>query len=243
MTYIEPLLTIFLTLTLVGWFSRRKPYGSRLVLAGLAGLLLTSWTPAAWLFSRPLEIWYPVQPFRAAPFQAIVVFSSGVRPPIWERPYPLPDEQTSQRCWYAAWLYHHWQHVPIVVCGGSPRAQPKEAPFSRTMRTLLEESGVPPEMIWADEQSRTTHENAVYGARILQQHGITSAVLVVDATSMPRAAACLRKAGIQVTPAPSEFVELGSWQDYVPGWKAVRENESTLHEMGGLLWYWLRGWV
>jgi uncharacterized SAM-binding protein YcdF (DUF218 family) len=112
------------------------------------------------------------------------------------------------------------------------------------MRGLLENSGVPAANIWVEERSRSTHENALFGAEILQQHGITSVALVVNATSMPRAAACLRKAGIRVAPAASGCREFANFRDeLIPSWKAIRKNESTLHEIGGLAWYWLRGWI
>ncbi|HJT86280.1 MAG TPA: ElyC/SanA/YdcF family protein [Bryobacteraceae bacterium] len=240
MTYTEPLLTIFCAIAFLGLWRLRRARGAWVAMLGVAGLFLLSWPPADWVFSRPLEMWYPARPFGATPVQAIVVFSSSVAPPIRERPYPLPDEQTYQRCRYAAWLYHQ-RPEPVLVCGGG---SPGQAPYSSTMRSLLEESGVPPDSIWVEEHSHSTHENALYGARILQQHGIGSVALVVDAVSMPRAAACLRKSGIQVLPASSEFREFDmSRGELLPNWRAVRQNEATLHEVGGLLWYWLRGWI
>jgi hypothetical protein len=102
MTYIEPLLTLFVAICFIGWFCRGKAGGSNLLILGLAGLLLLCWPADDWLLSRPLEIWYPVEPFHAAPTQAIVVFSSGAEPGLRDRPYPLPDDETYRRCEYAA---------------------------------------------------------------------------------------------------------------------------------------------
>lgn len=240
MTYIEPCLTVLLIILFFAWLLCRRTPGSSLVMAGLIGLFLLSWPVTDWLFSRPLEIWYPVRPV-GFPAQAIVVFSSAVEPPLPERPYSLPDEQTYRRCEYAAWLYHHWQAVPILASGGSGR---RGEPFSWAMRSLLEESGVPADQIWIEDRSHSTHENSVFSGRILQQRGITAVALIVDATSMPRAAACLRKEGLRVVPAPSEFREWGPLpEELLPSWKAIRHNEATLHEIGGLAWYWLRGWI
>jgi uncharacterized SAM-binding protein YcdF (DUF218 family) len=99
-------------------------------------------------------------------------------------------------------------------------------------------------MIWTEENSRNTYENALFGSRILREHGVHRVALVVDAQSMPRARACFRKQGIDAIPAPSHFREFGtSWQEFLPTWKAIRRNEGTLHESLGLLWYWLRGYV
>jgi uncharacterized SAM-binding protein YcdF (DUF218 family) len=113
------------------------------------------------------------------------------------------------------------------------------------MRELLKRAGVPESSIWTEERSYSTHENAVYGSEILRQHGISQIALVVDAQSMPRAAACFRKQGIAVMPAPCEFHSFGPplSEEFLPNWNAIRRNERTLHEIVGLGWYWLRGWI
>jgi uncharacterized SAM-binding protein YcdF (DUF218 family) len=239
MSYTEPLLLLMYVVMLMGLFRLSRHKGSWVAWVGLLGLFLVTWPPFDWLLSRPLEIWYPVQlPSAETNLQAIVVLSSTVDPPRRERPYPLADYQTYQRCEYAAWLYTHWHAAPMLTSGGNRR------PFAVTMRELLERHGVPHEMIWTEELSRSTHENAVYSAQILRHHGVTKVALVVDASSMLRAAACFRKAGIQVVPTPSEFRNLQSLRDEVlPNWKALRQNEITLHEAMGLGWYWLNGWI
>ena len=112
------------------------------------------------------------------------------------------------------------------------------------MRHLLQRNGVSESMIWTEEDSSSTHENAVFSARVLRQHGISRIALVVEARSMPRAEACFRKEGIIVVPAPCEFRELESPRtEFMPSWTAVKSNEETLHETVGLAWYWLRRWI
>lgn len=241
MNYTEPLLALALALSAIGLLRVGRGRGRLLAWMGLLGVFVITWPPFDWLFSRPLEIWYPVRiPNPRGNPQAIVILSSTVDPPVRERPYPLADFETYQRCQFAAWLYNHWQEVPVLTSGGGGHRRP----FSITMRQILEQDGVPDAMIWTEELSRTTHQNAVNSAQILRQHGITKIALVVDASSMPRAAACFRKAGIEVIPAPSEFCELEAPRDeLLPNWKALRQNEITLHEILALGWYWLRGWI
>ncbi len=233
----------FCLVGLIGWIRLRRTKGAWLLGLGLLGLFIFSWPPVDWLLSRPLEIWYPVRPFNAAAHpQAIVVLSAYVDPPIYARPYPLLDFQTYQRCEFAAWLYRHWQAVPVLACGG--RARSGDEPYSVSMRRALEQEGIPASMLWTEERSRSTHENAVWAAEILRHHGVARIALVVDATSMPRAAASFRKLGIEVWPAPSEFRELQSLRnELLPSWRAVRHNEVTLHETVALAWYWLHGWI
>lgn len=242
MSYVEPLLTVFWLIGLVGWFRLRRYKGSWIVGVGLLGIFVISWPPCAWLLARPLEFWYSVRPFEPrTPIQAIVVLASGVEPPLFERPYPLPDSDTYQRCRLAAWLYRRYR-VPIIASGG--RGGPRQPPYAQTMGELLQQAGVPATMIWTEERSRSTHENALFAAEILAAHHIDDIALVVEATSMPRAAATFRKVGIHVQPAPSEFRQLGPLgEDILPNWKAIGHNELTLHEWVALGWYLLRGWI
>jgi uncharacterized SAM-binding protein YcdF (DUF218 family) len=243
MTYIQPLLLVFLAIATIGLLRSPRSRGKRLVIAGVAGIFLTSWPPAEWLFSRSLEGQYPVRPFKpASPLEAIVVLGESVQPPQFEEPYPLPGNGTYRRCEYAAWIYRRYGPLPVLVSGGQTSAA--SPPVSATMRELLLRTGIPDSMIWTEDRSRSTHENAIYSAGVLREHGVSRAALVVDATSMPRAAACFRKLRIDIVPAPLDFHTWGGWQDeLLPNWKAVRRNEDILHEILGLVWYRVRGWI
>ena len=245
MTYTQPLILVFGMIGLIGLVRLRNRKGILLPWASVAGLLLISWPPADWLLSRPLEARYPVRPLPSMQpddVQAIVVLASAIEPPHYERPYAVPDTATFHRCEFAAWIYKHRLGVPILACGGSGPGS--EEAYSVTMKRLLERAGVPGPMIWTEERSRNTHENAVFGSEILRQRGITRVALVVEASSMARATACFRKVGMSVTPAPCEFREFGPWpEELIPSWKAIYRNELTLHETVGLARYRLHGWI
>jgi uncharacterized SAM-binding protein YcdF (DUF218 family) len=238
MTYTEPLILVFVALALVGLLQRRR----FLTVIGVLGLLFTSWRPIDWLLALPLEAQYSRELIPASPAQAIVVPLSSVRMPRPNRPYAIPDPETYERSAHAAWLYHHWKSVPVLLCGGPQREG--EQPVSAVIREVLEHEGIPESMIWTEERSHSTHENAVYGAEILRSHGIAVIALVVDAQSMLRAQASFRKQSITVIPAASGFREWGPLsEELIPNWKAIRRNEITLHETLGLAWYWMHGWI
>jgi uncharacterized SAM-binding protein YcdF (DUF218 family) len=244
MTYTQPLLLVFLAIATIGLLWSPRSNGKRLVIAGVAGIFLTSWPPADWLFSRPLEGQYPVRPFKpASPPQAIVVLGETVQPPQFEEPYPLAGSGTYRRCEYAAWIYRRYGPLPVLVSGG--RTSQAGPPVSSTMRELLLSDGIPENMIWTEDRSRSTYENAVFSTSILRARGVSRVALVVDATSMTRAAGCFRKLRIDVLPAPCNFHTLESWaswqDDLLPNWRAVRRNEDTLHEAVGLVWYRIQG--
>jgi uncharacterized SAM-binding protein YcdF (DUF218 family) len=240
MTYIQPLLLLVGVIICAGLVRISSSKGKRVAICGVAGLLLISWPPLDWLLGLPLESGYPVRPFEPlGRIEAIVVLASSIRPPENERPYSLPDADTFGRCEYAAWIYRRWGPLPVLACEG--RGRPAEGSL---MAGLLRRSGVSADSIWVDDRSRSTRENALFGAAILRAHGIKRIALVVDAQSMPRASACFRKEGLDVAAAPTEFRALGNWRDeLLPSWRAVRRNETTLHEVLGLAWYRLLGWV
>jgi uncharacterized SAM-binding protein YcdF (DUF218 family) len=235
-TYVQPLVLVFLMIGFAGWARIRKSRGSGLVAIGLAGLFLISWPPVDWLLSRPLVARYSrgLAPMESA--QSIVVLASSVSPP----PYSIPDAETYERCTRAAWLHTHGHPLPVLACGGGAPGKPN----SEAMREILQTSGVPASMIWTERQSRSTHENAVYGAAILREHGFGTIILVTEAQDMLRAERCFRKEGLTVVPYPIAFRHVGlTLEGWLPTWRVIARNERTLHETLGLAWYWLHGWI
>lgn len=244
MSYLEPALPLLLLLGVCDLIRkwRTSTRGSRPWLQTLstAGILLLSLNAVAWLVSRPLEMWYSPDPRPAATADAIVVLAGSVRLPSPDTPYPVAGQDTYLRLQRAIWLFHHWKPLPILVCGDGGDGHW----YGETMRRALESQGIPPALIWTESRSRSTRENAMYGAEILKAHMVSRIALVVDAGSMPRAAASFRKFGITVEPAPSRFTRLnGTLRDLWPEWRAIAWNGETLHELGGILWYKLRGWI
>jgi uncharacterized SAM-binding protein YcdF (DUF218 family) len=242
MTYIEPLLPVFLLLTIVGWFGglgavrNKRP---RLLLLAIVGMFLISWPPVSWLLLQPFEHQYSYQPPSAGQAHVIVVLSSYVYPPGPGRPFPVADQDTYERCRYAAWLYANEQRIPVLASGGGIEHR---TPFAETMKHLLAGEGVPASMIWVEDHSRNTFESAVNVAEILREKGISRIVLVTEAYHMARAERCFRKQGLQVTPAACHFNVLDITPEFLlPSAAAIEWNERVLHESLGLLWYAVSG--
>jgi uncharacterized SAM-binding protein YcdF (DUF218 family) len=235
-SYTQPLLGTLSLLALAAlvW---SKP---RLGWAALMGFVLVSWPPVEWMLSRPLEAPYPVGPVQIpVGIQAIVVLSSAVEDPAPERPFPLPDHETFARCEFAAWLQRRHPELPVLASGGGGQMPP----LSASMGEQLRRAGVPEALIWTEDRSRNTYQSAVYSAEILRQQGVRRIALVVDARSMWRAAACFRRNGIEVSPTPWAFRRWEGVAELLPGWRSIVGNERTLHEMAGILWYRLHGWI
>ena len=240
MTYVEPALPFLLLLGIVdvirAWRRSNKGHRPWIETIVIGGILFLSMDAGAWLLSRPLESGYSRDPMPHESADAIVVLAGAVSQASAGRPYALPAQDTYRRVRRAAWLFRYWKPLPILVSGLDPDAD--------VMRHLLEAEGVPRSMIWLEARSTNTHESAVYGSQILKARGVTRIVLPVEASSMPRAARSFRKVGIEVVPNPVRHTQL-SWEfnDFWPGWPAIQSNGETIHELGGLLWYKLRGWI
>jgi uncharacterized SAM-binding protein YcdF (DUF218 family) len=240
MTYTEPLLLLYAAIAIAALWQLPPSKAKKAALCALFSFVVLSVPALDLVIALPLTTSYPIRPFEASSgLQAIVVLRSDVLPPEYERPYSLPDTDTFRRCEHAAWIYKQWGPLPVLACEGLRRGR---APS--VMRELLRRGGVPEDKVWLEERSRSTHENAQFGAAILRRNGIRRIVLVVDAQSMRRASACFRKEGIEVTPAPTDLRTFGPWQqELIPNWRAIRRNEITLHELLGLAWYRLHGWI
>jgi uncharacterized SAM-binding protein YcdF (DUF218 family) len=243
-SYFEPALPLLLLSGLFDvarrWRTSTRETRPWLEFITVLGLLLISLNLFAWLFSRPLESWYSEDPVPSDTADAIVVLSGYVKPSLPNSPYSVAGQDTYVRLQRAIWLFKTWKAIPILVCGGGSSGEV----YAKTMRHILESEGVPPSLIWTESRSRSTHENAMYGAEILREHGISRIVLVVEAGSMPRATASFEKFGVSVVPAPARFTHL-NWEfdDLLPDWRAIATNGETIHEIVGLLWYRIRGWI
>jgi len=237
MTYIQPFFPLLMLLMLVGlgFF----PGWRRLLLLCAGLLFLFTWPPAAWVPLRFLEGPYGPEMPKDFGIEAIVVLASEVLPAGAYRTEPIPAWDTFQRCEHAALLYRNGLTTPVLASG---RGTAGGEPYAETMKRLLEQQGVPENMIWTEDHSSSTYENARDSAVILREHGIHKIALVTEAFHMRRSELVFRKQGLNVVPAPCCF---RSDPDGIDGWvpaaRAIQWNEDSLHELFGMLWYKMRG--
>ena len=108
------------------------------------------------------------------------------------------------------------------------------------MYQVLRNEGVPDNMIWLEGRSTRTYESAVFAAELLRQKGLERVAVVTDAYHMLRAEACFAKQGLDVVPAPASF-DTSPFRItatlFLPGPRAIQQNELTLREWIAILWY------
>ena len=186
---------------------------------------------------RQVEIEVPANVDLSAA-QAIVVLGGDVRigngTDIADTLGPLSYERL-------AWAVRAYRllHLPLVVAGGP--AAVGHASEGALMRAALEEDFAVP-VAWSEERSRTTWENAVGTARLLQPSKLTTIVLVTHAWHLPRALWSFERAGFRALPWPAPRTALGTGRitDFLPNLGALHDTFYALHELLGGLYYRLR---
>lgn len=202
-------------------------------LPATANFLMSWWEPARALSEQNL---LPGE----NPPEAIVILGAGRRYDTPEFTGDTPNAYALERIRYGVWLARRTL-LPILVTGGL--GTENVLPVAELMRQVIEfEYALPVQ--WVEVQSRNTHENAEYSAKILQAVGVESIYLVTHASHMKRSVQSFEKFGLKVVPAPTGFY--GSSQrdltlrHFLPSAKSLNRTALVFHEWIGMLWYGLR---
>lgn len=233
---------LFLLLLLLGWWLRRR-------FPRLARLCLISGFASLWLMSLPLVVQHSAQwlerepalaavhwPELAEQAEAIVVLGGGREQadPGWGT--DQPSLMALERVRYAARLAKA-SGLPLLTSGGLHFGNPPSE--AALMASVLAED-YQLQVRWQEGASRTTWENALYSAAMLQQAGVKRVVLVTQAWHMPRARWCFERAGFEVIAAPMGFLGVDHGRPaagLLPESKALWQSSLLLNEALGLLLY------
>ena len=212
--------------------------GKALVTLALLSLYLLS-TP--WIARALLGILEPApaDPLQAPPAQAIVVLGGGKyhAPPEYGG-IDTVNSAALVRLRYAAHL-HRLSGKPILVSGGSPEGS--AIPEAQAMKAALENEFKTPVM-WTEDASATTLENARASFNILKAHGITRIYLVTHAWHMPRSQRVFSEAGFSVVAAPTGYATHFKFtlMEGFPNAYSLHQSSVFFHEVIGIAWYRLK---
>jgi uncharacterized SAM-binding protein YcdF (DUF218 family) len=231
--------TILITVSLIGALMALVWRRAGIALAIASGLsLYGAATPAlsSYLLQR-VESALP-QNVDFGEAQAIVVLGGDVR---LGNGADIPDAlgaQSLERVAFGAEAYHRLR-LPVLVSGG--RAVGAHVAAGTLMQAAFEENFAVP-VAWNEDRSRTTWENAVYTARLLQPEKLSTVVLVSHAWHLPRALWAFGRVGLKALPwpAPRTTLRFGALGDFLPSLAALRDTSYALHEMIGGVYYRLR---
>jgi uncharacterized SAM-binding protein YcdF (DUF218 family) len=179
------------------------------------------------LLATDAPVWNP-ESARGA--QAIVILGAGIRRHAAEYGGDTASWYTLEQVRYGAWLAR-LTHLPVLVTGGAVYGG---TPEGIVMAHVLErEFGVP--VRWLEKESRDTHENAVFSARILQAAGMRKVLLVAHGVHMARARYEFTRQGIEPISAPTVVAQpnIDIPEDLIPGATALQGSYLALRELLG----------
>lgn len=220
-----PLLLSAVGLALI---SRCPRLGRIFAAIGVSMLLVLSMPVVATILSRWVDSSPPLDPELAKTAQAIVILGGGTRRNALEYGGDTLNRLTLERVRYGAKVAR-LVGLPVLVSGGSAHGGETEAKLMQ--ESLASEFGV--HVRWAEDRSRTTHENAVYSAAILRAAGVRRIVLVGHSFDIPRATAEFRREGLEVIAAPTGIPTRGSdgTLEFVPTIAGLQGSYYALYEL------------
>ncbi|NEN96026.1 MAG: YdcF family protein [Moorea sp. SIO1F2] len=241
------------------------------VALALIVLLVSSNTWVTNSLIRSLE-WQYLPTSELPEADVIVILGGATKPPFPPRPTPEVDE-AGDRVLYGAQLYREGKAPWVIPAGGrivwgsssnnssqrlssqSAQSSQRLAPESEDMAQILEDLGVPRVAIIQESRSLNTHQNAVNVRKILDQRDLRKVLLVTSAIHMPRSVLVFRRQGIDVIPAPTDFLvsqyELdepnsssqAALLHSLPNADQLSRITRAIKEYIGIVAYRIRGWV
>ncbi|MEO1619860.1 MAG: YdcF family protein [Cyanobacteria bacterium J06632_3] len=203
------------------------------------------------LVSTLEQQYLPPDPMPTA--DAIVVLGGATAPPLEPRPW-VEVLESGDRILYGARLYSQGRAPKLVLSGGRiPWRGGSGSSEADDMKAIAMAMNVPEADILLEGQSLNTRQNAVNTQVILQNESIDSVLLVTSAIHMPRSVAIFKKLGINVIPAPTDYLAPtenteditieGRILGLLPEAKALDQFTRALKEYIGFAIYRLRGWL
>ena len=184
-----------------------------------------------------LEDGYPSRAMSAIPSADAIVLLGGAVRGHTHMGRTTDLNQHADRLVYAAELYKAGKSNRVILSGGSAQGDRSEA---EQMQDLLLIMGVSARDLVLEERSRTTYENAVFTARMLNERGLDTVLLVTSAYHMRRAEGVFKAQGVRVIAAPTDYKRLVS-TSVLPPWLPSAGNLSrtsyALHELIGFQVY------
>jgi len=207
----------------------RRARGIAALLVILFGLL-----PSARLLIRPLEQRFPV-PADPGPVDGIVVLA-GAESAALSALYgqPLVNHRADRLTTFLM-LAHRFPEARLVHSGDTAPASQSAA-----ARELLLGAGINPARIVFENRSRNTCGSPAAIREMVEVQPTQRWLLVTSAYHMPRAMACFRADGWDVTPYPTDF-RTGAEPLSFELTDNLANLDEAAHEWVGLAYYRLRG--
>jgi uncharacterized SAM-binding protein YcdF (DUF218 family) len=156
---------------------------------------------------------------------------------------------SAERVTKAFELLRKYPDLPLIFTGYSGRVNPKGISEADAFKQLIQEQGLASAQVHSENQSRNTYENVLYVKPMMAQLGLKNEqgssrpwLVITSASHMYRSLKIFEKQGIEVLALPVDYQTAHRLQwtafDLVEG---AQNWNRALHELIGLLAYWITG--
>jgi uncharacterized SAM-binding protein YcdF (DUF218 family) len=156
---------------------------------------------------------------------------------------------SAERVTKAFELIRKYPELPLIFSGYSGRVNPKGISEADAFKQLIQEQGLDGAQVHYENQSRNTYENVLYLKPMMQEFGDKNDVgslkpwlVITSASHMYRSLQIFQKQGLDVLALPVDYQTANHLQwtsfDLVEG---AQNWNKALHELIGLLAYWITG--
>ena len=214
------------------------------IVFGLSVLYLLSIRPISDALIKPLESSFP--PLKASSINSanvIVVLTGGVTDLSWRSISPQPSITSLSRLTYGITLYKQVSGINIIISGGSGDPEKQNISEADAMKDMAIALGVPAKDMLIERDSRNTIESVNALRRFV---GDKSMVLVTSASHMKRAVAMFKKMGMNVVPAPTDYIseqKKVSLYSLIPIANHLLTSSTAFYEYISFIWYRVNGKV
>lgn len=224
-------------------FSRFRRAGGIISVFGLVVLFSTLFTTAGPYLLQILEDRFP----RASPTQApscIIALGGAFENEVMSGRGGMEFNQAGDRFIETVRLARTYPAARILVSGGDGSFSGAYEGDARASEAFFAASGIGPERLIREEESRTTFENAVNTKDLLASHRLENCALVTSAFHMPRSVGLFRRLGVHVTPWPTDYRTSGKVRlgfDFTQPSLNAQLTTTAAREWIGLIGYYLTG--
>ena len=220
------------------WFTRQKGLASVFIAFAFLGIFLVSFQPIATSLLRPLERENNAFVPSNQSVDFVMVLGSGH---VIDHAMPITSELSRtalMRLAEGIRIHRLYPGSKLILSGYGGGT---EISHARMMAKVALALGVNKNDILLLETAKDTWEEAFQAATVVGNHKL---VLVTSASHMTRALTEFRQAGMEPTPAPTNFLASNKikqpWERYKPQAKYLEQTERYWHETMGQWWQQLR---
>ena len=138
-------------------------------------------------------------------------------------------------------LFKQGHITHILLAGGNGRKELATFQEATFVKNELVTMGVPDSVIFVEDKSDNTMENASNSKRILDSKKLTGPYLLISsAHHLPRASVIFRNAGLETVAYPCSYIAgrgIGTWKDFIPSLGVLQTWNIFLKESAGYYWY------